>query len=140
MDLFEGNIVSAVENAITDKISEGILKLSSSLQSLPKEVSLGKTSVLNVSFVNNPVLTNSSIEFEINGAFTGTNEVLVPQGYYREPEASFSCLYKMIKISLHEDVLNSVSLVYFKVSFRKFLFSHSDVLVQLCLCFVLGHF
>ncbi|KAK4279194.1 hypothetical protein QN277_016940 [Acacia crassicarpa] len=115
VDLFEGRIASAVEDTVSGKIREGISKLSSLLQSLPKEISLGKTAVLNVSFVNNPVLTNSSIEFEINGLVTGKNETLVPQGYHREPEASFSCggLSNMIKISLHEDVLNSASLVYF---------------------------
>ncbi|XP_028758053.1 putative BPI/LBP family protein At1g04970 isoform X2 [Neltuma alba] len=123
VDLFEGKIASAVEDAISGKIREGILKLSSSLQSLPKEISLGETAVLNVSFVNNPVLTNSSIEFEINGLFTGKKEILVPQCFHREPETSFRCggLSKMIKISLHEDVLNSASLVYFNAGYMQWM-------------------
>ncbi|XP_054798489.1 putative BPI/LBP family protein At1g04970 [Prosopis cineraria] len=122
-DLFEGKIASAVEDAISGKIREGISKLSSSLQSLPKEISLGKTAVLNVSYVNNPVLTNSSIEFEINGLFTKENEILIPQGCHREPETSFSCggLSKMIKISVHENVLNSASLVYFNAGYMQWM-------------------
>lgn len=119
VDAFKGNIASAVEDAISKKIREGIAELDNLLQSLPKTISLDKTAVVNVSFVDNPVLTNSSIEIEINGLFTGRNDVLVPQSYHRRSETSVSCSgsTKMIMISLHENVLKSASLVYFTVSF-----------------------
>ncbi|KAF7831337.1 pectinesterase QRT1-like [Senna tora] len=115
VDLFGGEIASAVENSISEEIREGISKLNNSLQSLPKQIPLDETAVLNISFVDNPVLTNSSIEFEINGLFTRRNEVLVSQGYHRESDISSSCggSLDMIKISLHEDVIKSASLVYF---------------------------
>lgn len=89
------------------------------LQSLPKTVSLDSTAALNVSFVDNPVLSNSSIELEINGLFTGRNDVLVPQGYHRGSDISVSRggLPKMIKLSIHENVFKSASEVYFAVSF-----------------------
>ena len=68
---FKRKIASAVEDAIS-KIRERITKLDSLLQSLPKQVPVYSIAVLNVTFVDNPVLCNSSIEFEINGIVTGT--------------------------------------------------------------------
>ncbi|TXG55453.1 hypothetical protein EZV62_020709 [Acer yangbiense] len=56
VDAYDEKIGSAVENAITKKLKEGILKLDSFLQAS-----------LNVTFVDNPVLSNSSIGFDING-------------------------------------------------------------------------
>jgi lipopolysaccharide-binding protein len=65
------------------------------------------------------VLSNSSIELEINGLFTEKNDVLVPQVYHRRSDISVSSggLPKMINISLHENVFKSASEVYFAVSF-----------------------
>ncbi|XP_057441094.1 putative BPI/LBP family protein At1g04970 isoform X1 [Lotus japonicus] len=115
VDAFEGNIASAVEKAISKKITEGIATLDNSLQSLPKTISLDKTAVLNVSFVDNPVLSNSSVELAINGLFTGRNDVLVTEEYHKRSEVSVSygSVPKMIKISLHENVFKSASIVYF---------------------------
>ncbi|GAU25076.1 hypothetical protein TSUD_257700 [Trifolium subterraneum] len=95
---------------------EGIPTLDDLLQTLPKTVLLDETAVLNVSFVGNPVLSNSSIELGINGLFTERNDDLVPQVYYRgydDISVSSSDLPKMIKISIHENVFKSASEVYF---------------------------
>ncbi|MCH98149.1 LBP/BPI/CETP family carboxy-terminal domain protein, partial [Trifolium medium] len=70
VDAFKANIGSAVEDAVSKKISEGIPTLDDLLQTLPKTILLDETAVLNVSFVGNPVLSNSSIELGINGLFT----------------------------------------------------------------------
>ncbi|WJX31628.1 hypothetical protein P8452_20038 [Trifolium repens] len=115
IDAFQENIASSVEEGISDKIKEGIAKLDNSLQTLPKQIALDKTAALNVSFVGNPVLTNSSLAIAINGLFTRTTEVLVPQNYKKGFEVSSACggLPKMIKVSIHENVLKSASLVYF---------------------------
>ncbi|XP_015973041.1 putative BPI/LBP family protein At1g04970 [Arachis duranensis] len=115
VDAFEGNIASSVEDAISKKIREGISTLDNLLKSLPHTISIDQTAVLNVSFVDNPVLSNSSIEVEINGLFIGTNKVLVPRSSLNGLETSTSCggSPKMIKISIHEDVFNSASSVYF---------------------------
>ncbi|KAE9591213.1 hypothetical protein Lal_00014531 [Lupinus albus] len=117
VDAFEGNIASSVENAITEKIREGIEKLDNLLQYLPKQISLDKTATLNVSFMGNPVLSNSSIGISVNGLFTERNEVSVPQIYQKEFEISSACggLLKMIKVSIHENVFKSASLVYFNL-------------------------
>lgn len=89
------------------------------MQSLPKQVALDKTAALNVSFVGNPVLSNSSIAIAINGLFTGRSEISVPQDYKKGFQVSSACggLPKMIKVSIHENVFKSASLVYFNVSF-----------------------
>ena len=119
MDAFEGNVASTVEEGISEKIKEGIGKLDNLLQSLPKQIALDKTAALNVSFVGNPVLSNTSIAIAINGLFTRRNDVLVPQGYHKGLQISSACggLPKMIKVSIHENVFKSASLVYFNVSF-----------------------
>ncbi|KEH33934.1 putative BPI/LBP family protein At1g04970 isoform X1 [Medicago truncatula] len=115
VDAFQDIIASSVEEAISDQITEGIVKLDNILQALPKQVSLDKTVSLNVSFVGNPVLSNSSIAIAINGLFARTSEVFVPQSYKNGFKVSSACggLPKMIKVSIHEDVFKSASLVYF---------------------------
>ncbi|KAK7316804.1 hypothetical protein RJT34_00529 [Clitoria ternatea] len=115
VDAFEGGIASAVEEGISDKIREGIVDLDNLLQSLPKQISLDRTSALNVSFVGNPVLSNSSIAFAINGLFTKKNEPLVSHGYHKGLKLSSACggLPKMIKVSIHENVFKSASLLYY---------------------------
>lgn len=89
------------------------------MQILPKQISLDKTAALNVSFIGNPVLTSSSIAISINGLFTEINEVLVSHDYKKGFKVSSACggLPKMIKVSIHENVFDSASLVYFNVSF-----------------------
>ncbi|MED6124550.1 hypothetical protein PIB30_059952 [Stylosanthes scabra] len=115
VDAFQGNIASAVEQGISDKISEGIGKLDTLLQSLPKQISVDNFAQLNVSFVGNPILSNTSVAVAINGLFTERNVGLVPQGYRKELQVSSACggLPKMIKVSIHENVFKSASLVYF---------------------------
>lgn len=118
VDAFKGPIGSAVEDAISKKIKDGMVKLDSLLQSLPKQFPVDHVAALNVTFVDNPVLSNSSIEFEINGLFTAVGNVLVPKYFYKGTQASVSCKGppKMIGISLHEDVFNTAALLYFNVS------------------------
>lgn len=89
------------------------------MQALPKQISIDETAALNVSFVGNPLLSNSSVAIAINGLFTRTSEVIVPQSYKKGYEVSSACggLPKMIKVSIHENMFKSASLVYFNVSF-----------------------
>ena len=61
INAFEEQIGSAVENAITSKLKDGIVKLDALLQALPKEIPLDDDTYLNATFVNDPVLSNSSI-------------------------------------------------------------------------------
>lgn len=113
---FEEQIGSAVENAITKQLKEGSLKLDSFLQALPKEIPLDDAASLNVTLVNDPLLSNSSIGFEINGLFTPRDPV--PKFYDRDSQPLVSCgnSSKMLGISLDEAVFNSMSALYFNVS------------------------
>ncbi|KAL6202422.1 hypothetical protein ACLB2K_026130 [Fragaria x ananassa] len=119
VDAFGGQIVSAVEENIAKKVNEGITKLDSSLQSLPKQIELDDIASLNVTLVDNPVLSNSSIEFQINGLFTtpidDSTSSLDHKGSLNPLPCSAPA--RMVEISLHEDVFNSVSLVYFNANY-----------------------
>lgn len=118
VDAFQGKISSAVEDAVLKKISKIIVKLDSLLQSLPKEVPVSNIASLNVTFVDDPELSESSVDVEIDGLFFARNELELSSHYHSLQEVSSSCeeADKMAKISVHENVLESASSVYFKVS------------------------
>ncbi|KAI9176495.1 hypothetical protein LWI28_003541 [Acer negundo] len=105
VDAFDEKIGSAVENAITKKLKDGILKLDSYLQALPKEVPVDDHASLNVTFVDNPVLSNSSIGFDINGLFTTSENFLLPY-HLKNLQPSVLCpdQSKMLGILLDEAV------------------------------------
>ncbi|GFZ04966.1 lipid-binding serum glycoprotein family protein [Actinidia rufa] len=86
-----------------------------SLQSLPKAVKVDKISALNVTFVGDLVVTNSSISLNVDGLFTVRDHAVDFYHYARNSRASMSCggRPKMVGISIHENVLNSASLVHF---------------------------
>ncbi|KAL3851170.1 hypothetical protein ACJIZ3_013052 [Penstemon smallii] len=118
IDAFEGKISSSVEDAVSKKLKEAIPKLDSVLQSLPKEVSVTDIAELNVTFVDEPELSGSSLDLQINGLFYAKNEVAHSKHYHKMLKASDSCneADKMVKISLHENVLKSASSVYFEAN------------------------
>ncbi|PPR84635.1 hypothetical protein GOBAR_AA36079 [Gossypium barbadense] len=116
INAFEEQIGSAVESAITNKLKDGILKLDSFLQSLPKEIPVDDNASLNVSFVENPQLSSSSIEFDINGLFTDGKTVQPVSNHYRQasqPSVFCTDQSKMLGISLDEAVFNSASALYY---------------------------
>ncbi|XWS47361.1 hypothetical protein CRYUN_Cryun14cG0146100 [Craigia yunnanensis] len=123
INAFEEQIGSAVENAITSKLKDGILKLDSFLQSLPKEIPVDDNASLNVSFVENPLLSSSSIEFDINGLFTARKTVPVPKYYQQTWQPSVFCSdqSKMLGISLDEAVFNSASALYYDAEFMEWI-------------------
>ncbi|KAM3696304.1 hypothetical protein ACJW30_06G030000 [Castanea mollissima] len=126
VDAFEKKIATAVENAISKKIREGIIKLDSSLQSIPKQVPVYSIAFLNVTFVDNPVMINSSIEFEINGLVTAKDAFVVSNYNHEGWKGSSSCSSpaKMIQISLQETFFNSISLVYFDADYMHWIFDN----------------
>ncbi|XP_062077578.1 putative BPI/LBP family protein At1g04970 [Humulus lupulus] len=118
VDAFQGNIESLVEDAISKKIGEGIARLNSLLQSLPKQIAVYDIAAMNVTFVGKPVLSSSSTEFEINGLFMAIDD-LTSRLYHKNLVDRVSCnaSSKMIEISLHEKVFNSVSLLFFNAGY-----------------------
>ncbi|KAK3038926.1 hypothetical protein RJ639_027554 [Escallonia herrerae] len=123
VDAFEQQIGSAVENAILKKLGEGISKLGSLLQSLPKEISVDDIASLNVTFVGDPLLGDTSIGFEINGLFTENKKVAAsvysPQN--SQPSICNTDPSKMLGISLDEAVFNSASAFYFDAEFMQWI-------------------
>ncbi|KAL6536791.1 hypothetical protein OROMI_026372 [Orobanche minor] len=117
VDAFEGQISSAVEDAVSKNVKESFLEFDSLLQSLPKAVPVTNIATLNATIVDDPELSDSSLGVEINGLFSAKDE-LVLFSHYHSLRASVPCKEadKMIGISLHENVLKSASSVYFKAS------------------------
>ncbi|XAR55308.1 hypothetical protein NMG60_11035347 [Bertholletia excelsa] len=123
VDAFEEQIGSAVEKAITKKLGVGVSKLDSFLQGLPKEIKVDDTASLNVTFVNDLLLSNSSIGFEINGLFTRNGEDAF-QDYYSkslQPSVSWMDPPKMLGISLDEAVFNSAARLYYNAKFMQWI-------------------
>ncbi|KAI9382668.1 hypothetical protein POPTR_014G160700v4 [Populus trichocarpa] len=123
IDAFEEQIGSAVENAITKNLGEGILKLDLFLQSLPKEIPVDDDASINVTFVDNPSLSNSSVGFDINGLFTARKKVPITMYYYENTLPSVLCTEptKMLGISLDEAVFNSASALYYDAKFMQWI-------------------
>ncbi|XP_044502558.1 putative BPI/LBP family protein At1g04970 [Mangifera indica] len=121
VDAFQEQIGSSVENAITKKLEEGILKLDSFLQSLPTEIPVDDHASLNVTFIGSPLLSSSSIGFDINGLFTARKKVPSPEYFHLNLQPSVSCTdqYKMVGISLDEAVFNSASALYYDAEFLR---------------------
>ncbi|KAI8552063.1 hypothetical protein RHMOL_Rhmol06G0235100 [Rhododendron molle] len=123
LDAFEAQIGSAVENAIAQKLGEGVSKLDSFLQALPKEIEVDDTASLNVTFVNDLSLRNSSIGLEINGLFIRNGKDASPKNYIKTSLPSDSCTgpSKMLGISLDEAVFNSASDLYYNAKFMQWI-------------------
>ncbi|GAV85862.1 LBP_BPI_CETP domain-containing protein/LBP_BPI_CETP_C domain-containing protein [Cephalotus follicularis] len=119
VNAFQSNIESAVEGAVSKKIREGLTKLDSLLQRLPKTMQLNSVAALNVTVVDDPVLSDSSVEFELNGLFSTTDDKLTFNHYTKKSQASVFCQSepKMVVISLHENVFGSGALLYFKENY-----------------------
>ncbi|XP_052881601.1 putative BPI/LBP family protein At1g04970 isoform X1 [Gossypium arboreum] len=91
IDAFRGKIMSEVEDTIIKKIKEGIIKLDSLLQSLPKQLQVNSIVALNVTFMDDPLFTNSSVELEINGLFNRADEISVSNYYSKRARNFLSC-------------------------------------------------
>ncbi|GAB4825226.1 hypothetical protein Ancab_008101 [Ancistrocladus abbreviatus] len=122
VDAFMQQIESAVESAIPKKLKEGIVKLDSLLQSLPNEIPIDDVSFLNASFVSEPILSSTSIGFEINGLFTPRERKSVSD-YYHKDFVTLSCEdpSKMLGILVDEAVFHSASALYFSAGYLQWI-------------------
>ncbi|KAK8963064.1 putative BPI/LBP family protein [Platanthera guangdongensis] len=113
---FENRIRSTMENSIMKKIRDGTGKLDSLLQALPKQIDVGDIAAFNVTFVDDPVVKNSSIEFDVDGLFVPSPKALVGNYLQKQSHSSISSVYcgdsfNMLGISVEEAVFDSASLV-----------------------------
>ncbi|XP_047342344.1 putative BPI/LBP family protein At1g04970 [Impatiens glandulifera] len=116
VEAFEKKIRSAIEVAITKQIQNIITDLNPLLQTIPKEIRVDKISSINVTFVNDPVLDGSSIGVAINGLLSAINRTTGFDHRIQNIQSLSSCgrrPAKMGGISIHQNVLNSASAVYF---------------------------
>lgn len=118
IDYFEDDIVSTVEDTITNKVTEAVIKLDSVFQSLPKEMTFGNITTLNVTIIEGPIMTTTSLLIGINGLFTQIDPKVTFGHYHNNLPSTGSCnnAEKMVGISVHENVLNSASMVYFNTN------------------------
>lgn len=89
------------------------------MKSLPKEVPVDDHTSLNVTFVNDVLLSDSSVGFETNGLFIERNPSLpILDLYNKILKLPILCTNssKMMGITLDEAVFNSASALYYDVS------------------------
>lgn len=129
IDAFEDKIASAVENAISKKLEDAIEEFDPLLQSLPKEVSVKNIAALNITFVGDPKISNSSLELEINGLFSLEDEAAASKLQHENVQVPVSCKgpARMVGISVHEKVFESACMVYFEVSVKKFILTETNI-------------
>lgn len=118
---FEAQIGSAVENAVTKQLKVGVLDLDKFLQDLPKAIEVDDNASLNVTFVNDLSLRDSSIGFQINGLFVPNSIDTYRNHHLKTSQPSVSCPgpSKMLGISLDEEVFNSAATLYYDAKFMQ---------------------
>ncbi|MFS7963647.1 putative lipid binding protein BPI/LBP [Helianthus anomalus] len=118
VDYFEDDIISAVEDTITKKVTEAVIKLDSKFQSFPKEITFGDIAALNATITDGPIMSSTSILIGIDGLFTQIDSEVTSGSYGNNLLSKGSCNSpeNMVAISVHENVLNSASLAYFNTN------------------------
>lgn len=102
---------------------DGSSKLNALLQKVPKSISLDDISSLNLTLISDPVYSNTSIEFDINGIFSSSSAKEKAYNMWRENNSqngvhlSSNGEPKMFMVAIDEEVLNSALQVYFQVIF-----------------------
>ncbi|XP_022986302.1 putative BPI/LBP family protein At1g04970 [Cucurbita maxima] len=122
VDAFEEQISSAVEKAICKKLGEGILKVDSFLQTLPKEVKVNDNASFDTTLAGEPLLSSSSFGIKINGLFRAGEKLPMPEYHFENsPSPSPSCKdpSKMFGITLDEAVFNSALALYYDADFMQ---------------------
>ncbi|KAL8226434.1 hypothetical protein R6Q57_016266 [Mikania cordata] len=118
VDFFEDDIISAVENTITNKVIDVVMELDSRFQSFPKEITFGDNAILNATITDDPIMSSTSVLFGIDGLFAQIDSEMTfgSHGISSLSDSSCKSPEKMVGISVHEKVFNSASLVYFNTN------------------------
>ncbi|KAJ4793866.1 lipid-binding serum glycoprotein family protein [Rhynchospora pubera] len=127
VNAFKNHIRSAVEKAIIQRVTDGSSKLNALLQKVPKSISLDHISSLNLTLVSNPIYSDTSIEFDINGLFNSSSRKEEANNKWRNynlnkrVHLSSDCKSKMVVASIDELVFNSALQVYFQAGYMNLL-------------------
>lgn len=115
VNAFENKIKSSIEEAISKKIAEVIFQVDSEMQNLPKKIQIHSLATLNVTVVNDIVLSDTFIGFEINGLFTAADKMSPFKYDPKKSQPFVSCgkPAKMIGLLLHQNVINSALVTFF---------------------------
>ncbi|XP_076938073.1 putative BPI/LBP family protein At1g04970 [Bidens hawaiensis] len=118
VDFFEDDIISAVEDTITSKVTDAIRKLDSKFQSFSKEITFGDFATLNATITDGPIMSSDSVIIGIDGLCTQIDSEVSYGSHGKSLLSKSSCnsAENMVAISVHENVLNSASLVYFNTN------------------------
>ncbi|XP_076904713.1 putative BPI/LBP family protein At1g04970 isoform X2 [Bidens hawaiensis] len=119
LDAFKEEIESTVAKTITNILKTEISKLGYVLQNLPKQIPVDGVAALNVTLVNSPFLSDSSLGFEINGLFIENKSDKRLYGNSLQPPVRCSDPSKMIGIALDEAVFKSALALYYNISQQK---------------------
>ncbi|KAI3509627.1 hypothetical protein L1887_25050 [Cichorium endivia] len=119
VDAFEESIRSEVSKEIIKKLKAGVIKLGSVVESLPKLIEVDDIASLNVTFVNDPFLSDTSLGFGINGLFVESKKDKFLFGNMLPPPVSCSDPSKMVGIALDEAVFNSAFGLYYNAMFMR---------------------
>ncbi|KAL4555449.1 hypothetical protein LXL04_038068 [Taraxacum kok-saghyz] len=119
VDAFEEPIISAVTKEIIKKLKAGVIKLGSVMKSLPKLVEVDDIASLNVTFVDDPFLSDTSLGFRINGLFVEPKKDKYLCANKLQPPVSCSDPKKMLGIALDEAVFNSAFSLYYNAVFMR---------------------
>ncbi|XP_076904712.1 putative BPI/LBP family protein At1g04970 isoform X1 [Bidens hawaiensis] len=117
LDAFKEEIESTVAKTITNILKTEISKLGYVLQNLPKQIPVDGVAALNVTLVNSPFLSDSSLGFEINGLFIENKSDKRLYGNSLQPPVRCSDPSKMIGIALDEAVFKSALALYYNAMF-----------------------
>lgn len=121
VDAFEGLITSKLENTIPEKIAKKIESFNSVLESFPKEVPITSLAALNITFVGDPELSDTSLKLALNGSFSAKDDNPVSKYEYLQDPSSCNSPPRMVKISVNDHVFESLLMVYFEVSLFEFI-------------------
>ncbi|KAI5674749.1 hypothetical protein M9H77_15113 [Catharanthus roseus] len=114
VDAFEGLITSKLENTIPEKIAKKIESFNSVLESFPKEVPITSLAALNITFVGDPELSDTSLKLALNGSFSAKDDIPVSKYEYLQDPSSCNSPPRMVKISVNDHVFESLLMVYFE--------------------------
>jgi hypothetical protein len=118
VDAFEEQIRTAIESTISKQVEASAEKLDTFLQALPRFLPIDDISAIDVTIVDNPMVSSSFLSVGVHGEFSPRlgkplSNFTFPE-YGLQPGLSCSDSSKMVTIALCDYVVNSAAVVYYE--------------------------